>query len=723
MVPNTDPAGAGADDATGEPTPDPFRGEDGDPVIPDGWTHGTVDANGITVSYYRAGPVAEDASPTGEEMSPTAEDASPTAEDTSATAEDASPTAEDTSPTADEAPTVVVAHGFFEDARCKRQLVDALAADGVDVVAYDARGHGHSDAPETGYAPADRVADLLGVLDALDLEDPVLYGHSMGGSTVAKAAAEHPARVAGVVMEDPAGLRWPPEFDLDDVADDLIDDVREDLAKSFDELLDAYEEIDDEPASAADEIPPALYATFARSDQRQSEHVAEITRQGHPALDHVFPAIDVPTLVLRRDQHEAPDAVRDGSPTAERAKDLEIAATLPNGRLVHVPGAGHHVVLTAEDAALTEIRAFLQHTVDGYEAPEPHTGGGGAGDDAAADHVDLENAGSEDDEMPSDEDVEADGPGLPSGPLSVTYRDDGRPARLDDRDGSTGADWAPADWESGTVETNGVELAYYRTGPREERTIVFAHGFSSGARTAREHVETFASDHDVIAYDSRGHGFSAAPETGYCLDDRVADLGGLLDALDLADVVLYGHSMNGSTVGAAADEYPERVAGVVMEEPGLVHGWPNGFTPEEFADLQRSDVEAAHSWPLEDLAALLTEDFPDLFEDHPERADRAARAFHRTSTHAARFALDDGDELGERLEEIAVPALCLGGDWPVAWRADDLETESQLPNGRFVHLPGAGHNAFLTAPEIAEREVRAFLARLDDRDRSADEEP
>jgi pimeloyl-ACP methyl ester carboxylesterase len=304
--------------ADGDPTPDPFRGEDGDPVVPDGWTHDVVEANGIAVSYYRAGPDAEAA-----------------------------------------AATVVVAHGMFEDARCKRFLVDALADDGYDVVAHDARGHGHTDAPESGYAPANRVADLLEILDALDVDAPVLYGHSMGGATVAKAAADHPDRVRGVVMEDPAAMRGPPDFDLDDVADGVAADVRDDLASTFDELLATYEDPDDDPAAAADEVPPALSATFARSDQRQSEHVAEIARTGYPAFANVFPEITVPALLLRRDHATTPDAHRDGTPVQERVADLELADALPDGRLVHVPGAGHHVVLTARDAALAELRAFL----------------------------------------------------------------------------------------------------------------------------------------------------------------------------------------------------------------------------------------------------------------------------------------------------------------------------------------------------------------------------
>ena len=47
------------------------------------------------------------------------------------------------------------------------------------LVMSDARGHGRSDAPEMGYAVEGRVVDLVGVVDALDIADPILLGHSI----------------------------------------------------------------------------------------------------------------------------------------------------------------------------------------------------------------------------------------------------------------------------------------------------------------------------------------------------------------------------------------------------------------------------------------------------------------------------------------------------------------------------------------------------------------
>lgn len=64
------------------------------------------------------------------------------------------------------------------------------------------RGYGASSAPTTGYA-ADRLGDdVVAVLDALRLEDPVLVGHSMAGEELSSVATRHPDRIAGLIYLD-----------------------------------------------------------------------------------------------------------------------------------------------------------------------------------------------------------------------------------------------------------------------------------------------------------------------------------------------------------------------------------------------------------------------------------------------------------------------------------------------------------------------------------------
>ena len=72
----------------------------------------------------------------------------------------------------------------------------------LHLFAPDARGHGDSARPRTSYAPADFVADVAAILDALDLARVTLVGHSMGGAHALAFALAHPERVSRLVVID-----------------------------------------------------------------------------------------------------------------------------------------------------------------------------------------------------------------------------------------------------------------------------------------------------------------------------------------------------------------------------------------------------------------------------------------------------------------------------------------------------------------------------------------
>lgn len=260
--------------------------------LADGWIIDTVRANGIDLRYYRTG----------------------------------------------DGPPLVMAHGFYDNGRRWIPLANDLANQ-YDVVTYDARGHGHSDAPETGYSIEDRVADLVGVVNELNLENPILFGHSMGGSTAAWTAATHPTLLRALVLEDPAGMYGEPDITPEERVQ-IVHETLEDRANRW-----TAEEIEEE----YDDLDPDQARRLAVADTECSTHITEIAREGYPPLENAFTEIACPTLVLKAD-----------ADTKRRVTDLEIAETLANGRLVHIPNAGHYIFRDEYDAAYSELRAFLQ---------------------------------------------------------------------------------------------------------------------------------------------------------------------------------------------------------------------------------------------------------------------------------------------------------------------------------------------------------------------------
>jgi len=231
---------------------------------------------------------------------------------------------------------LILAHGFYANGRCWEPLVTDLAAE-YDIVMYDARGHGRSDAPETGYGIGDRVADLVGLVESLSLDDPMLLGHSMGGSTAAWTAAMHPDLPRAIALEDPAGMYGPLESDPDERARAVRENIEEWSNSSLEALERDHSDCD-----------PALARRLAVACTECRPQIAEIPREGYPRLQAAFEDITCPTLVLKAD-----------ADTERRADALDIAENLSDGRLVHDFDAGHCIFRERYDPAYAELRTFL----------------------------------------------------------------------------------------------------------------------------------------------------------------------------------------------------------------------------------------------------------------------------------------------------------------------------------------------------------------------------
>jgi pimeloyl-ACP methyl ester carboxylesterase len=105
-----------------------------------------------------------------------------------------------------EGPVVVLCHGFPESWYSWRHQLAALSAAGFRVIAPDMRGYGQSDRPDAieQYTLLHLVGDMVGLLDALGIEQAVVAGHDWGAPVAWHCALIRPDRFRGVV-----GLSFP----------------------------------------------------------------------------------------------------------------------------------------------------------------------------------------------------------------------------------------------------------------------------------------------------------------------------------------------------------------------------------------------------------------------------------------------------------------------------------------------------------------------------------
>src|SRR6266404_5555965 len=98
-------------------------------------------------------------------------------------------------------PLVVLCHGFPESWYSWRHQLSALAEAGFHAVAPDMRGYGRTDRPEAidQYTLLHLVGDIVGLLDALAVEQAVIAGHDWGAPVAWHAALLRPDRFRGVI--------------------------------------------------------------------------------------------------------------------------------------------------------------------------------------------------------------------------------------------------------------------------------------------------------------------------------------------------------------------------------------------------------------------------------------------------------------------------------------------------------------------------------------------
>jgi N-formylmaleamate deformylase len=247
-------------------------------------------------------------------------------------------------------PSLVLLHGITDSGLCWPRVVKALAPE-YDMVLPDARGHGLSDKPATGYAPQDHAADVEGLIRGLGLERPILIGHSMGAGVSATVAALYPDLVSGVILEDPPWRAGSDEGTTQEQAARAAAWRKEILdrhAMPGPELIAQRKR--EQPKWADDE-----FAGWLSAKQQVSPEVTQSITAARMPWPEVAPRIACPALLITADVAEG--AIITPEVAAETVK------LLPRGRVVYIAGAGHNIRREQFEAYMTAVREFLAELV------------------------------------------------------------------------------------------------------------------------------------------------------------------------------------------------------------------------------------------------------------------------------------------------------------------------------------------------------------------------
>lgn len=252
-------------------------------------------------------------------------------------------------------PIVTFSHGWPLNSDAWDGQMFFLAQNGFRVVAHDRRGHGRSSQPYSGNDMDGYADDLAAVIEALDLKDAVLVGHSTGGGEVVRYIARHgKERVAKAVLiaaVPPIMLKTPanPEGLPIEVFDNLRSGLTKDRSQFYKDLAIPFYGANRPGTKVSQGTLDQFWLWSMQAGLKNAYESIKAFSETDFTED--LKKIDVPTLVLHGDDDQI-------VPVKDSA--VKSARLIRGAKEIYYPGAPHGLTATHQDQVNADLLAFLR---------------------------------------------------------------------------------------------------------------------------------------------------------------------------------------------------------------------------------------------------------------------------------------------------------------------------------------------------------------------------
>ncbi len=264
-----------------------------------------------------------------------------------------------------------------------------------------------------------------------------------------------------------------------------------------------------------------------------------------------------------------------------------------------------------------------------------------------------------------------------------------------------------------------IRIKYRQRQQGQAQTLFFIHGFGAGSHYWRDLEEHFSKNFNTIALDLKGFGYSDKPLDGnYRLSDQAALVTSFLEAKDLRQVILVGHSLGGAVALLSALQQPAgRIIGLILVDPAT-YGQPL----PDFMKLLRLPVlglllpallppDLQVKRMLSMVFAEKTKITPAMIQQYVEylQMPGAAAAMRET---AKEIYWEDLDGVRAKTAALNLPVLIIWGDRDQVLPPDSgRRLQAEIKGAELVLIPGSGHNPHEENPAATVAAMASFLQR------------
>jgi pimeloyl-ACP methyl ester carboxylesterase len=266
---------------------------------------------------------------------------------------------------------------------------------------------------------------------------------------------------------------------------------------------------------------------------------------------------------------------------------------------------------------------------------------------------------------------------------------------------------------------DGTRLYYEESG--SGTPLIFVHEFAGDYRSWEPQMRFFARYFRCITYNARGFPPSDIPEDGgrYSQQHARDDIIAVLDHLKIDKAHICGLSMGGFATLHAGITYPNRCRSLV------VGGCGYGAEPdkkEKFAAECESAAsffesnweQASRKYALGPTRVQFQAKDVRGWQEFSDQLTGGSSKGHALTMRGVQMKRPSLYELTEGMKKIDIPTLIITGDEDDPCLEPALLMKRNISTSGLVVLPFSGHTINIEEPDAFNREVMAFLARVDE---------
>jgi pimeloyl-ACP methyl ester carboxylesterase/tetratricopeptide (TPR) repeat protein len=257
---------------------------------------------------------------------------------------------------------------------------------------------------------------------------------------------------------------------------------------------------------------------------------------------------------------------------------------------------------------------------------------------------------------------------------------------------------------SSVLLKTGVRLRYAYKGNPNGTPVIMLHGFTDSWYSFSTVLPLLDNKYRVYILDQRGHGDSSRPAGGYAMQQFAADVVAFMDAMNLKQATIVGHSMGSFVAQHVAVEAPERVSKLVLVASATT------VRNDAVSQLQR-EINALGDPVPEKFAR----DFQlsTIFQPLPQEfLHNVVKESLKTPAHVWREVVAEmlSPETNVQLKKIKTPTLILWGDKETIFpRSEQDLLVGALRNSVLKVYTDTGHALHWERPERFAKDLQDFI--------------